>query len=40
MAKYFTTTGLPQIEGTMVLWEVVELPLVVRIRGKVVALVL
>lgn len=39
MAKDFAAAVLPQIEGTMVLWEVFELPLVVRSRGKVVAVV-
>lgn len=34
MAKDFASAGLPQMEGTMVLWEVVESPLVVRGRGK------
>lgn len=39
MAKDFATTSLPWIEGTTVLWEVVELPLVVRNRGRVMAVV-
>lgn len=34
MARDFATTSLPQIERTMVLWEVVELPLAVRNRGR------
>lgn len=37
MAKDFAAAGLPRTEGTVVLWEVVELPLVVR--SKVVAVV-
>lgn len=39
MAKDFATAGLPQTEGTTVLWDVVESPLVVRGRVKVVAMV-
>lgn len=37
--KIFATTGLPQIQRTMGLWEVVELPLVVRSRGKMLVVV-
>lgn len=35
MAKDFATASLSQLEG---LWEVVELPVVVRNRGRVLAM--
>lgn len=40
MGKDFATVRLPQTGGTTVLWEVVELPLVVRNGGRAVAEVL